>query len=193
MSEPYRASVAEKPKARPYIGGQAVLEGVMMRAPTSFAVVVRRKDGSLVVRERAIEDGRKGFAAWPFVRGVTALVESLKLGGEALRFSAEQMEKDLALEESGARAKSSLAGSALSAFTAFGLTLFTLATGDAEVPLSSLASETDDAADKKKNGAMGRDARLLDRLLHRAAAATRDGAQWWVAPRARGPVARSSS
>src|SRR5271167_819020 len=82
--------------ARPYIGGQAVLEGVMMRAPKSFAVVVRRRDGSLHVRERAMQEGAKGFARWPFVRGITTLVESLRLGGEALRFSAEHFEKDLA-------------------------------------------------------------------------------------------------
>src|SRR5256885_16711310 len=84
---------------RPYIGGQAVLEGVMMRAPTSFAVVVRRRDGSLHVRERAMVDTRKGMAKLPFLRGVASLVESLKLGSEALRFSAEQMERDLEAEE----------------------------------------------------------------------------------------------
>lgn len=82
--------------SRPYIGGQAVLEGVMMRAPSSFAVVVRRRDGSLLVRERATPDVRKGAARWPFVRGVVSLVESLRLGNEALRFSIEQMEADLA-------------------------------------------------------------------------------------------------
>src|SRR5690606_23175645 len=84
---------------RPYIGGQAVLEGVMMRAPTSFAIVVRRRDGSLHVRERAMVDKRKGFAKLPFVRGVMSLGESLRLGSEALRFSAEQMERDLEAEE----------------------------------------------------------------------------------------------
>jgi uncharacterized protein YqhQ len=81
--------------ARPYIGGQAVLEGVMMRAPKSFAVVVRRRDGSLLVRERPAPDARRGAARWPFVRGVLSLVESLRLGSEALRFSIEQMEADL--------------------------------------------------------------------------------------------------
>ena len=45
---------------KPYIGGQAVLEGVMMRAPSSFAVVVRRRDRSLSVRERAMNPERKG-------------------------------------------------------------------------------------------------------------------------------------
>ena len=48
----------------------------MMRSPTSFAVVVRRRDGSLHVRERGMTDARKGFAKLPFVRGVASLVES---------------------------------------------------------------------------------------------------------------------
>ncbi|MBP9112527.1 MAG: DUF1385 domain-containing protein [Polyangiaceae bacterium] len=85
--------------ARPYIGGQAVLEGVMMRSPTSFAIVVRRKDGSLVVREKGVTDTRKGIAKIPFVRGVHSLVESLKLGGEALRFSSSHFEEDLEIAD----------------------------------------------------------------------------------------------
>ncbi|CAN5924332.1 hypothetical protein BH11MYX4_BH11MYX4_27100 [soil metagenome] len=83
----------------PYIGGQAVLEGVMMRSPTSFAIVVRRRDGSLHVRERGMPDTRKGFAKLPLVRGMHSLVESLKLGSESLKFSAEQLERDLEAEE----------------------------------------------------------------------------------------------
>src|SRR5579862_5303104 len=105
---------------RPYIGGQAVLEGVMMRAPTSFAVVVRRKDGTLHVRERAMRDTRKGIVRWPLVRGVASLVESLRLGSEALRFSVEQMEKDWLAEEA---RKNAPAGPGLGIFGAFGLTL----------------------------------------------------------------------
>ncbi len=108
-------------EARPYIGGQAVLEGVMMRAPGSFAVVVRRKDGSLSVRERAMVERPKGFRSWPLVRGVASLVESLRLGSEALRFSLEQMEKDL----------SGAATAALSAFTLTVLSLTTRADGEA--------------------------------------------------------------
>src|SRR5258708_3449941 len=80
---------------RPYIGGQAVLEGGMMRAPKSFAVVVRRADGSLRVRERAMPPESGGIRRWPLLRGVASVVESLKLGSEALRFSAEQMQQDL--------------------------------------------------------------------------------------------------
>jgi uncharacterized protein YqhQ len=106
---------------RPYIGGQAVLEGVMMRAPRSFAVVVRRQDGSLQVRERAMSEGPRGVARWPLVRGVVSLVESLRLGSEALRFSAEQMEKDLA---------AAAASKTTSVLSALGLSLFAMASAD---------------------------------------------------------------
>jgi uncharacterized protein YqhQ len=85
--------------ARPYIGGQALIEGVMMRSPHCFSAVVRRKNGALVVREMPMADLRRGKLAWPLVRGVAALVEALKLGSTALRFSAEQFEQDL--EEDG--------------------------------------------------------------------------------------------
>ena len=81
--------------ARPYIGGQALIEGVMMRSPHCFSAVVRRKSGALVVREMPMADLRRGKLAWPLVRGVAALVEALKLGSAALRFSAEQFERDL--------------------------------------------------------------------------------------------------
>ncbi|HEY6461878.1 MAG TPA: DUF1385 domain-containing protein, partial [Polyangiaceae bacterium] len=102
--------------------------GVMMRAPSSFAVVVRRKDGSLQVRERAMKDGRHGAARWPLLRGVASLVESLRLGSEALRFSAEQMEKDW-VEEDAAKAGGAGAGpGVLGVLSAFGMTLVTLAT-----------------------------------------------------------------
>jgi uncharacterized protein YqhQ len=93
--------------ARPYIGGQALIEGVMMRSPHCFSAVVRRKSGALVVREMPMSDLRRGKLAWPLVRGVAALVEAVKLGSAALRFSAEQYEHDLeddaAAEKSGPR------------------------------------------------------------------------------------------
>jgi hypothetical protein len=66
--------------ARPYIGGQAVLEGVMMRSPKSFAVAVRRADGSISIRERPVTGGVSKWAKVPLARGVATLVESLKLG-----------------------------------------------------------------------------------------------------------------
>jgi uncharacterized protein YqhQ len=121
------------PASRPYIGGQAVLEGVMMRAPKSFAVVVRRRDGTLQVRERSMENSRRGVARWPLVRGVASLVESLRLGSEALRFSTDQMEKDWLGEEGGQGGKPEKSGAGakgLGVLAAFGLSLVSMATAD---------------------------------------------------------------
>jgi uncharacterized protein YqhQ len=136
---------------RPYIGGQAVLEGVMMRAPKSFAVVVRRRDGSLHVREHGMEDRPKGIARWPFVRGIASLVESLRLGGEALRFSAEQFEKDLAGgEATGERApRLGGPGPGVGLFAAWGLALFAMVTGDA----GGVGSPAPSGSDAKSGGA----------------------------------------
>jgi uncharacterized protein YqhQ len=129
---PYRQPAQAEPENRPYIGGQAVLEGVMMRAPRSFAVVVRRRDGSLHIRERSMKDGRTGAAKIPLIRGVASLVESLKLGSEALRFSAEQMEKDMAIDDQEAeRLKKKVDAAkkgALNVLSALGMSIFSLAT-----------------------------------------------------------------
>lgn len=79
-------------QARPYIGGQAVLEGVMMRSPKSFVVAVRRPDKQIVVREQQWETLLGGVKPlrWPLMRGSIVLVESLWNGLSALNFSAEQ-------------------------------------------------------------------------------------------------------
>ena len=145
------ATPATTEPTRPYIGGQAVLEGVMMRSPTSFAVVVRRADGSLHVRERAMPDGRKGAAKLPLARGIASLVESLKLGGEALRFSAEQMERDLdAAEKAAAKTTSTIASILGSVMRAVGYSLFLMMTADADTDGPSLVKE--EAKAEKKEG-----------------------------------------
>jgi uncharacterized protein YqhQ len=79
---------------RPYIGGQAVLEGVMMRSPASLVVAVRRPDGQIAVREEAWETlwPRATFLRKPFFRGAVVLIESVWNGFSALAFSAEQAE-----------------------------------------------------------------------------------------------------
>lgn len=86
----------ESPSAKPYVGGQAVIEGVMMRSPRSMAVAVRRPDGSIVVREDAWISlfERVPFLRWPFFRGALVLIESLWNGLSALNFSAHQAEMD---------------------------------------------------------------------------------------------------
>ncbi len=122
-------------EARPYIGGQAVLEGVMMRSPRSFAVVVRRRDGSLSVRERVMEGGRKGLAKLPFFRGVASLVESLRLGSEALRYSADLMQADFGDDEP--KPPKSANGAATSILRAIGYQLFLFASADSEPAASA--------------------------------------------------------
>ncbi len=81
------------------VGGQAVIEGVMMRAPGALSIVCRRRDGSLAVRERTIEAPAGGWVKLPFFRGMYTLVSSLKLGHQALRWSADLFEEDLEAEE----------------------------------------------------------------------------------------------
>ncbi|MEM9068426.1 MAG: DUF1385 domain-containing protein [Myxococcota bacterium] len=80
---------------KPYIGGQAVIEGVMMRSPGGLSIAVRRPDGSLVVREEPYRS-RFNKKIWklPGFRGVATLVESMSMGFSALTFSAEQQMTD---------------------------------------------------------------------------------------------------
>jgi uncharacterized protein YqhQ len=81
------------------VGGQAVLEGVMMRAPGSLAIVCRRRNGSLVVRERSIPVITEGPKTWPFMRGMLTLFSSLRLGSQSLKWSAQVLEHDLDEED----------------------------------------------------------------------------------------------
>jgi uncharacterized protein YqhQ len=76
--------------ARFYYGGQAVLEGVMMRGRSSWAVAVRAPSGKIVVKHEHLTGGVYGsrVARTPFVRGVALLWETLNLGMRALMFSA---------------------------------------------------------------------------------------------------------
>lgn len=73
-------------------GGQAVIEGVMMRGPDTCAIAVRRPDQTIVVEQKSVGSltRRAPVLKWPLVRGVVVLIESLVLGIEALTYSANQ-------------------------------------------------------------------------------------------------------
>jgi uncharacterized protein YqhQ len=73
------------------IGGQAVIEGVMMRAPGSVATAVRRQDGSIAVRrESYVSFGEKiKISKIPILRGAVGLIDMMYLGIRTLNFSAE--------------------------------------------------------------------------------------------------------
>jgi uncharacterized protein YqhQ len=84
----------------PYIGGQAVIEGVMMRAPACLTVAVRRPDGAIVLREGPYQSTwSKKLWKLPGFRGVAMLVESMTMGFSALQFSAEQQMTEEELQE----------------------------------------------------------------------------------------------
>ena len=77
-----------------YVGGQAVLDGVMMRGENVYAVAVRKPDGEI---ELQVQDAPKWGQRWgkvPMIRGIVALGESLTLGMKALAWSAEQSVAD---------------------------------------------------------------------------------------------------
>ncbi len=97
--------MAEKKKKKHYsgIGGQAVLEGVMMKNGDRYAVAVRKPDGAIEVKKEAYAGiwGQKAMAKVPFVRGIFNFVDSLVLGMRTLTWSAEFYEEEPETEEKG--------------------------------------------------------------------------------------------
>lgn len=73
-----------------HIGGQALIEGIMMRGKLNWAVAVRTPDGGIYLEEHDLASGKQknGWMYWPLVRGCRALVESLVLGFKALEIAA---------------------------------------------------------------------------------------------------------
>ncbi len=77
------------------IGGQAVIEGVMMRGPEKIAVAVRKPDGEIIVDEHELGKGRKSkIAKAPIVRGCVGFFDSMILGVKSLMFSAKFFDVD---------------------------------------------------------------------------------------------------
>jgi uncharacterized protein YqhQ len=72
------------------VGGQAVLEGVMMRSPHAWGIAVRKPSGEIVTHSEPLErpSEQHKWMGWPVVRGVMTLGHAMKLGFRALRFSA---------------------------------------------------------------------------------------------------------
>ena len=82
---------SKKQDNRTYIGGQAVLEGVMMRGKTAYATAVRDPEGNIQVESRRLNfsKGRRIVGKIPLVRGVVSFVSSLVTGAKILMRSAE--------------------------------------------------------------------------------------------------------
>ncbi|MBI3979440.1 MAG: DUF1385 domain-containing protein [Chloroflexi bacterium] len=114
---------------RPYFyGGQAVIEGVMMRGRNHMAVAVRHPSGSIVVHSEPLTSSfaNKPYAKWPLIRGVATLWDTLSLGMRALLYSANVQMAET--PEAGAESeipKGALAGIAGTALV-FGVAVFFL-------------------------------------------------------------------
>jgi uncharacterized protein YqhQ len=112
--------------SKKYYGGQAVIEGVMMRGRKTMAVAVRNPQGAIILHEEALTAKiyTSRWGQWPFVRGLAMLWDALGLGMRALFWSAEvsaQEEGQEKIEFSGPVAWSTIAGS-----LAFAVALFFL-------------------------------------------------------------------
>lgn len=99
-----------KSKASPediLVGGQAVIEGVMMRTPHAYAVAVRRADGSIEVKKEPVKrlsDYCKPLS-WIVIRGFAVLIQSMVLGLRTLNYSINVSMKDLEATEKPKKAK----------------------------------------------------------------------------------------
>lgn len=90
-----------EPKKEISVGGQAVIEGVMMRGPDSLATALRRKDGSIeLYKQPFASKAKKGtFLGLPLVRGFVSLIEMLVIGMKTITLSANRAELDVKAEE----------------------------------------------------------------------------------------------
>lgn len=108
------------------VGGQAVLEGVMMRTPNAFAVAVRKPSGELaLLKERVESSAWKPWMRWPVLRGFLVLVQAMSLGVRALNFSAAVAVDEPEKPASGWKPRLAIVFSFVFA-TAFGVGLFLL-------------------------------------------------------------------
>jgi len=89
------------------VGGQAVMEGVMMRTPSAYAIACRKSDGSIVHTAESLPkwSDKYKWLSWPVLRGGATLIQSMGLGIKALNFSVKVYEDDLIAREELAKSK----------------------------------------------------------------------------------------
>ena len=99
---PHNADTLPRLPKSVQVGGQALIEGVMMRSPNYVAAAVRRKDGSIHTTLEPVQSVMKQYPVLglPFVRGVVGLFEMLTLGMRFLNWSS-----NIALEDEAAPSK----------------------------------------------------------------------------------------
>ena len=109
-----KRAFAEDGANKTHVGGQALIEGVMMRGRYNWAAAVREPSGNIYVEEHDLASGKakNKWLYWPIVRGCRAFVESLILGYKALEIAAMHAYGDE--EEPGAKAEEASANGAVS-------------------------------------------------------------------------------
>ncbi|HEY0461513.1 MAG TPA: DUF1385 domain-containing protein [Pyrinomonadaceae bacterium] len=83
------------------VGGQAVMEGVMMRTPSAYAIACRKKSGEIVTTAESLPkwSDKHKWLNLPIIRGGATLIQSMALGVKALNFSASVAHEDMEAEE----------------------------------------------------------------------------------------------
>jgi uncharacterized protein YqhQ len=83
------------------VGGQAVVEGVMMRSPHAWAIAIRKPDGQITTHSQTLvrPSEKRKWLGWPFIRGIATLGQAMKLGFVASKFSLDVGLASMAEEE----------------------------------------------------------------------------------------------
>jgi uncharacterized protein YqhQ len=95
-----------KPKHKTSIGGQALIEGLMMIGPENAAIAIRKPDGEIIIEKRPTPK-KSAFSKIPIIRGAVGLFKQMVLGFKALMFSAEFVDIEEDISEDGKEQKSS--------------------------------------------------------------------------------------
>ncbi len=108
------------------VGGQAVLEGVMMRSPHAWAIAVRKPSGNVVAHAEPLErlSEKHKWIGWPIIRGVVTLGQAMVLGYRALRFSANAALEEMPANEKGKKLEFSGWLAALNVLISVGFFIF---------------------------------------------------------------------
>lgn len=95
-------------KHKTSIGGQAIIEGVMMKGPDMVAIAVRKPNNEIELKVDPVKSmaRRNKIFGLPFVRGMIGLIEALKVGTSALMYSAEFFDEEQVLDKDGKPKKS---------------------------------------------------------------------------------------
>jgi len=132
------------------VGGQAVLEGVMMRAPNSYAVAVRRLDGSIAYKAERLPKLAEKYPLLkiPVLRGSAVLLHSMLLGIKALNFSAEVAFEDQTAQEAARESKT-----VVRATGATGALATTAHLIESDIPIQTAASVSKNKLEKSGSSA----------------------------------------